>query len=86
MEIVHSSAVEPTGPCIVSIYACAKKKEAEEFFSQLSTLYDKRVQLSLGKVHKSLPNAKTSCLQMGHKGFTIIFYPHTLEIQKISWE
>lgn len=52
-EIVHSSAVEAPCPCIVTIYVCAENKEAAEFFSQLSTLYNKRVHLSLGKVHKA---------------------------------
>lgn len=52
-EIVHSSAVEAPWPCIITIYVCAENKEAAEFFSQLSTLYNKRVQLSLGKVHKA---------------------------------
>lgn len=84
MEILHSSAVEATGLCIVSIYAYAENKAAE-FFSQLSTSYDKRVQLSLSKVHKAC-HAKRSCLQMGGEGFTIVFYTRTLETQKISWE
>lgn len=30
-----------------------RTKKQQNFFSQLSTLYNKRVQLSLGKVHKA---------------------------------
>lgn len=53
MEILHSSAVEATGPRTVSIYASAESKEAKEIFSKLSTLFDKGEQLSLDKVHKA---------------------------------
>lgn len=67
MEIVHSSAVEATEPWIVSIYASAENKEAEEFFSQLSTSYDKRVQLSLGKVHKACQKQREPVSKWGTK-------------------
>lgn len=78
VEIQHSSAVEETGSCIVTICACVESKESEDFFSQLSTLFDERKQLSPHRVHK----AKKNSLQMMNESFTIVLHPYTIEIQK----
>lgn len=82
-EIVHSSAVEAPWLCIVTIYVCAENKEAAEFFSQLSTLYNKKSSAFPGQGAQSLANTKRSCLQIGNKDFTMVFHPHALETQKI---
>lgn len=74
MEILHSSAVEATELCIVSIYAYAENKAAE-FFSQLSTSYDKRVQLSLSRVHKAC-HAETLSPNGGQRFYNHILYSH----------
>lgn len=67
MEILYSSAVEATGPCIVSIYASAESKEAKEIFSKLSTLFDKREQLLLGQVHKACQRQRKIVSKCGTK-------------------